>query len=201
MLPPISVLFKRVIPIIKRRPRCSDAPAAIFDHRLAVVQVRLQRRSEIFSMLGMELDTVCQHLLQIRLGKLLRQHEQKCQVMYVNQEVWIMYINQASVGSYLVHVVPGGKASPNQTVVDEAKQLGPKYWDFLHNLTLFALVSVKASEAQGTEAQHSKVMVQATTHIFQSFSKAMSTSVGVVNAKALLSGPRVEDLHQNSTNM
>ena len=58
---------------------------------------------------------------------------------------WIMYINQASVGLYLVHVVPGGKASPNQTVVDEAKQLGPKYWDFLHNLTLFALVSVKAS--------------------------------------------------------
>ena len=100
-----------------------------------------------------------------------------------------------------MHVVPGGKASPNQTVVDEAKQLGPKYWDFLHNLTRFALVSVKASEVQGTEAQHSKVMVQATTHIFHSFSKAMSTSVGVENAKALLSGPRVEDLHQNSTNM
>ena len=112
-----------------------------------------------------------------------------------------MYINQASVGLYLVHVVPGGKASPNQTVLDEAKQLGPKYWDFLHNLTLFALVSVKASEVQGTEAQHAKVMVQATTHIFHSFSKAMSTSVGVENAKALLSGPRVEDLHQNSTNM
>ena len=91
----MSVLFKRVIPIINAG---SDAPAAIFDHRLAVVQVRLQRRSEIFSMLGMELDTDCQQLFQIWLGKLLRQQEQKCQVMYVNQEVWIMYINQASVG-------------------------------------------------------------------------------------------------------
>ena len=102
-----------------------------------------------------------------------------------------MYINQASVGSSLVHIVPGGKASPTQTVVDEAKQLGTKYWDFLQGLTRFALVSVKASEVQGTEAQHAKVMVQVTTHIFQSFSKAISTSVGVENAKALLSGPRV----------
>ena len=112
-----------------------------------------------------------------------------------------MYINQASVGLYLVHVVPGGKASQNQTVVNEAKQLQTKYWDFLHNLTLFALVSVKTSEVQGTEAQNAKVMVQATTHILQSFSKAMSTSVRVENAKALLSGQRVEGLHQNSTNM
>ena len=80
-----------------------------------------------------------------------------------------MYINQASVGSYRVHVVPGGKASPNKTVVDEAQQLGPKYWDILHDLTPFALVFVKASEVQGTEAQlpqHAKVMVQVTTHIF-----------------------------------
>ena len=68
-----------------------------------------------------------------------------------------------------MHVVPGGKASPNQTVVHEAKQLATKYWDFLHDLTLFALASVKASEVQGTEAQlpqHAKVMVQVTTHIF-----------------------------------
>ena len=109
-----------------------------------------------------------------------------------------MYINQASVGLYLVHVVPGGKASPNQTVVDEAKQLGPKYWDFLHNLTLFALVSVEASADQ---RQHAKSMVKATTHIFQSRSKAMSTSVGELKAMTELSGPRVDLLHQNSTSM
>ena len=80
----MSVLVKRVIPIINAG---SDAPTGIFDHSMTAVQVRLKRRSESFSMLGMELDTGCQHLLQIRLGKLLRQHEQKCQVMYVNQEV------------------------------------------------------------------------------------------------------------------
>ena len=150
MLPPISVLFKRVIitviPIITEG---SAAPAVIFDHRLAVVQVRLQRLSRLFSMLGMVLDTACPHLLQIRLGKLLRQQEQKCPVMYVNQEVCTSikdYVHQSSI-SRLVPCAcrPGGKASPNQTVVDEAKQLGPKYWDFLHKLTLFALVSVKAS--------------------------------------------------------
>ena len=45
-----------------------------------------------------------------------------------------------------MHVVPIGEASPNVTVVNEAKQLGTKYGDFLHNLTLFALVSVEASE-------------------------------------------------------
>ena len=97
VLPPISFLIDRVIPIINAG---SDAPAAIFDHRFAVVQVRLQRRSEIFSMLGMELDTDCQHLLQIWLGKLLRQQEQKCQVMYVNQEVCKSikdYVHQSSI--------------------------------------------------------------------------------------------------------
>ena len=109
-----------------------------------------------------------------------------------------MYVNLAlAAGSYLVQIFPGGKASQNVTVLDEAKQLGTKYWDFLHHLTLFALVSVKSSKVQGTEAQHAKAMVQETTHIFQSLSKARSTSLGVLNAKALLSGPRVAGLHQN----
>ena len=47
-----------------------------------------------------------------------------------------------------MHVVPTGKASPNVTVVDEAEQLGTKYGDFLHDLKLFALVSVEASADQ-----------------------------------------------------
>lgn len=47
-----------------------------------------------------------------------------------------------------MHVVPTGEASPNVTVVDEAEQLGTKYGDFLHDLTLFALVSVEASADQ-----------------------------------------------------
>ena len=47
-----------------------------------------------------------------------------------------------------MHVVPVGEARLNVTVVDEAKQLGTKYGDFLYDLTLFALVSVKASEDQ-----------------------------------------------------
>jgi hypothetical protein len=100
-----------------------------------------------------------------------------------------------------VHIFPGGKASSNITVLDEAKQLGPKYGNFLHHRTLFALVSVKSSKVQGTEAQHVTAMVQATNHIFQSLSKARSTSLGVLNAKALLSGPRVTGLHQNSVIM
>ena len=107
----------------------------------------------------------------------------------------------ALAGSYLVHIFPGSKASPNITVLDVAKQLGTKYGDFLHILTLFALVSVKSSKVQGTEAQHATAMVQATTHIFQSLSKARSTSLGVLNAKALLSGPRIDGLHQNCVSM
>ena len=47
-----------------------------------------------------------------------------------------------------MHVVPIGEAGPNVIVVDEAKQLGTKYGDFLHDLTLFALVSVEASADQ-----------------------------------------------------
>ena len=47
-----------------------------------------------------------------------------------------------------MHVVPIGEAGPNVTVVYEAKQLGTKYGDFLHDLTLFALVSVEASADQ-----------------------------------------------------
>ena len=47
-----------------------------------------------------------------------------------------------------MHVVPIGEAGPNVTVVDEAKQLGTKDGDFLHYLTLFALVSVEASADQ-----------------------------------------------------
>ena len=47
-----------------------------------------------------------------------------------------------------MHVVPVEEASPNVTVVGEAKQLGTKYVDFLHDLTLFALVSVEASAEQ-----------------------------------------------------
>ena len=43
-----------------------------------------------------------------------------------------------------MHVVSNGEASPNVTVVDEAKQLGTEYVDFLHDLTPFALVSVEA---------------------------------------------------------
>ena len=97
-----------------------------------------------------------------------------------------------------MHVVPTGEASPNVTVVDEAEQLGTKYGDFLHDLTLFALVSVEASADQ---RQHAKSMVEATTHIFHSRSKAMSTSVGVLKAKSELSGPRVDLLHQNSISM
>jgi predicted transcriptional regulator of viral defense system len=108
-----------------------------------------------------------------------------------------MYVDRALAGSYLVHLLPAGKASPNITVLDKAKQLGTKYWYFLHSLTLFALVSVKSSKVQGTEAQHANAKVQATTHIFQSLSKARSTSLGVLNAKALLSGPRGAGLHQN----
>ncbi len=83
----------------------------------------------------------------------------------------------------------------------ETKQLGTKYRDLLHHLTLFALVSVKSSKVQGTEAQHAKAMVQETTHIFQSLLKERSTSLGVLSAKALLSGPRVAGLHQNSVIM
>ena len=97
MLPPISVLFKRVIPTIAAG---SAAPAGIFDHRLAVVQVPLQRHSELLSIFGMVLDTICQHLLQLLLGKLLRQQEQKYQVMYVNQEVCASikdYVHQSSI--------------------------------------------------------------------------------------------------------
>ena len=59
-----------------------------------------------------------------------------------------MYVNQTLAGSYLVHVVPIEEAGPNVTVVDEAKQLGTKYGDFLHDLTLFSLVSVEASADQ-----------------------------------------------------
>ena len=53
----------------------------------------------------------------------------------------------------------------------------------------------------GGDGQHAKSMVEATTHIFHSRSKAMSTSVGVLKAKSELSGPRVDLLHQNSTSM
>ncbi len=91
-----------------------------------------------------------------------------------------------------------GRASQNITVLDEAKLQLTKYGDFIHHLTLFALVSVKSYKVQGTEAQHAKAMVQATTYIFQSLSKARSTSLGVLNANALLSGPRVAGLHQNT---
>jgi hypothetical protein len=40
-----------------------------------------------FSMLGMELETACQMILDLRLGNHLRQHwhEWKCQAMYDNQ--------------------------------------------------------------------------------------------------------------------
>ena len=85
-----------------------------------------------------------------------------------------------------MHVGPVGEASPNVTVVDEAKQLGTKYVDFLHDLTLFALVidlylsrhpRIRGSlvAGGGGDGQHAKLMVEATTHIFQSRSKAMST--------------------------
>ncbi len=73
------------------------------------------------------------------------------------------------------------KESQNMTVVNEVRQLGTNYRDFLHHLTLVALVFVKASEIQGTEAHHAKDMAQATTHIFQSLSKATSTTLLVVN--------------------
>jgi hypothetical protein len=53
-----------------------------------------------------------------------------------------------------VHIFHAGKASQNITVLDEAKQLGTEYWDFIHSFTLFALVPVKSSKVQGTEAQH-----------------------------------------------
>ncbi len=93
-----------------------------------------------------------------------------------------MYVDQALEGSCLVHIFPGGKASQNITVLDEAKQLWTKCGDFLNILTLFALVSVRAFKSQGTESQHAKAMVHATTHIFQSLSKARSTSLGVLHA-------------------
>jgi hypothetical protein len=67
-----------------------------------------------------------------------------------------MYVNQELAGSYLKHIFLGGKASLNHTKVDESKQLGAKHENFLHNLTGFALVSVKATEVQGTEAQMQK---------------------------------------------
>ena len=62
-------------------PSRNDSSSA----HIVMVQVRRQCRSELFSMLSMELDSACQMLLQLRLGKHLRQHERKCQVMYVNQ--------------------------------------------------------------------------------------------------------------------
>ncbi len=74
-----------------------------------------------------------------------------------------------------MHIVPAGKKNPNSTVLDEPKQLATKTRDILHCLTLVAMVSVKSSKLQGTEAQHAKAMVQATTYIFQSLSKARST--------------------------
>ena len=80
--------------------RAATPPLAIIDHSMTAVQVRLQRSSESFSMLGMELDTDCQHLLPISLGKFLLQHERKCQVMYVNQEVCTSikdYVHQSSI--------------------------------------------------------------------------------------------------------
>ena len=40
----------------------------------------------------------------------------------------------------------------------------------------------------GGDGQHAKSMVEATTHIFQSCSKAMSTSVGVLKAMTELIG-------------
>ena len=61
------------------------APAGSFWHRHAAVQVHLQCSSENFSMLGIELDTACQQLLQLRLGNHLRRHQQKCQAMYANK--------------------------------------------------------------------------------------------------------------------
>jgi hypothetical protein len=54
-------------------------------HSLAAVQVGLQGCSESFTMVGMELDTACQVLLQLHLGKHLLQHDQQRQVMYFNQ--------------------------------------------------------------------------------------------------------------------
>ncbi len=62
-----------------------------------------------------------------------------------------------------MHIVPVGKESPNMIVVYQAKQLGTKYGYFFPDLTLFALVSIKASDVQGTEAEHAKAMVQAAT--------------------------------------
>ena len=98
-----------------------------------------------------------------------------------------------------MHVVPIGEAGHNVTVVNEAKQLGTKYGDFLHYLTLLLLYQLRHPRIRGSlvaggggDGQHAKSMVQATTHIFHSRSKAMSTSVGVLKAKAVLSGPRVQ---------
>ncbi len=71
--------------------------------------------------------------------------------------------------------------------------------EVLHGLARAnAHVSIKSSKVQSAEAQHAKAMVQATTHIFQSLSKKRSTSLGVQNAEALLSGQKVAVLHQNS---
>jgi len=68
----MSVLLNVVIPSRNRR-----SSAANVWHRLSMVQG--------FSMLGMELETACQMILDLRLGNHLRQHEWKCQAMYDNQ--------------------------------------------------------------------------------------------------------------------
>ena len=75
-----------------------------------------------------------------------------------------------------------------------------------HFLLLFLLrhLRIRGSlvAGGGGDGQHAKSMVlEATTHIFHSRSKAMSTSVGVLKAMAELSGPRVDFLHQNLTSM
>ena len=87
-----------------------------------------------------------------------------------------------------MHVVPIGEASPNVTVVDEAKQLGTKYVDFSHFLLLYLSrhQRIRGSLVAdgGGDGQHVKSIVEATTHIFHSCSKSMSTSVTVLKAMA-----------------
>jgi hypothetical protein len=50
--------------------------------------------------------------------------------------------------AYLVHILSGRETSPNVTVLHEAKQLRAKQRNFLHQLTLVALVTGKTSKDQ-----------------------------------------------------